>query len=750
MKKTIFILNIVLLVLMSCKQKQDKASNLKTFAKAYGYVKYFHPSDEASKIDWNNFAAYGANEVIKCNSKDEVIKTLNDLFKPIAPSIVFSETKESYDFTSITPENMANYKSIYWQHRGVSLGMSNQNNIYRSVRVNRDSEIDESSASGNLTISIELEKYLGKRLKYTGWVKLKEGSKGSGHLSMRVNKSDYSIGFIDNMRSRPIKSNEWNEYEIIGEVDTLATTLKIGCMLKGKGTLYLDNVHLYYEENDKWIEIPLKNSAFETDEIGQPNEKSDWIGSGQGYSFSVSKTENYEGESCAVLLYEGKIKKVKGESIFEEAPQFGELIEKQIGNGIICQIPLHLYGNNKNTFPASEGLTQLQEKLNTVSDRPTELSVRLGNIIITYNVIQHFYPYFKEVDIDWEKEFETALNQSFSDKTNNDHLITLEKFTAPLKDGHIWVSGGDLGRYGPPINWEWIEDQLVITKVFNNSLNISVGDVVAKVNNIDPHEYFKEINSRISASTKGLLNYLALGPSLFGDKDSELLIQIKNETIALKRDNTYTYGITKIEIQKNKYKLLENGIYYLNLETISMDTITSLLPKLKKAKGIICDLRGYPNGNHGFISHLLRKKDTSKAWMKTPKIIYPDQEKIIGYETNGWELETKEPYLGDKKIVFIIDGRAISYAESYMGFIEGYDLATIVGQPTAGTNGNVNPFNLLGNYRMSWTGMKVVKHDGSQHHAIGVLPNIYVNKTVEGVKLGKDEFLEKAIQVISE
>ena len=46
--------------------------------------------------------------------------------------------------------------------------------------------------------------------------------------------------------------------------------------------------------------------------------------------------------------------------------------------------------------------------------------------------------------------------------------------------------------------------------------------------------------------------------------------------------------------------------------------------------------------------------------------------------------------------------------------------------------------------------MKVLKHDGSQHHAVGVLPDVYVEKTIEGVKVGKDEYLEKAIEIILE
>jgi C-terminal processing protease CtpA/Prc len=76
------------------------------------------------------------------------------------------------------------------------------------------------------------------------------------------------------------------------------------------------------------------------------------------------------------------------------------------------------------------------------------------------------------------------------------------------------------------------------------------------------------------------------------------------------------------------------------------------------------------------------------------------------------------------KVAFITDGRAISAAETYLGIIENYKLAAIVGRPTAGTNGNVNPFTLPGGYVVSWTGMKVLKHDGSRHHGIGIRPTV--------------------------
>src|ERR1019366_842043 len=72
----------------------------------------------------------------------------------------------------------------------------------------------------------------------------------------------------------------------------------------------------------------------------------------------------------------------------------------------------------------------------------------------------------------------------------------------------------------------------------------------------------------------------------------------------------------------------------------------------------------------------------------------------------------------------------------------------IVGGPTAGTNGNVNPFKLPGGFTLTWTGMKVLKHDGSQHHGIGIRPTVPVSRTRKGVAEGKDEILLRGVEVV--
>ncbi|MEO1051728.1 MAG: S41 family peptidase [Bacteroidota bacterium] len=730
-------------------QQDHKTEYQQAFAKAYGYVKYFHPSDGASNIDWGKFAIYGAGKIESCETKDEVVDMLNQLYKPIAPSVNFyqSETKASFNAEIITPKDLKGYKLTYWQHNGISLGMNTSGSTYKSSRVNGEMTIDKASDYASLWYTLKASSFQGRLFKYSGWVKLEEGSQGSGHLWFRAKGADGKIIMLDNMALRPIKGTEWSRYEIVAEVDSPVETLAVGCYLDGKGEMLVDDLALAYKSGDNWIDIPIDNGDFET---GKLNDEP-WSNRGEGYKFSITDEGAHQSTKAASIAYKGDIKVFTGSELFKHSPKFGEMIEKEIAPGIFCQIPLALYTSKRGTFPPAneQQFDRLNEKLNKVSDDPSELPLRLGNVINAYNVFQHFYPYFDVVNVDWDLELAKALNRSYQDKGRNDHLITLQKFTATLNDGHIGVRGGDLPRHMPPISWEWVGDKLVITKLHEQNTGLAVGDVVTHINNQKSSDFFKEVYSRISAGTQGWKDYLAKNSSLYGEKDSEMSITVEGRETAVNR-TIHVASLPASEPERPMYRMIGNGIVYLNLDIAPMDTIESLMPSLEQASGIICDLRGYPKNNHRLIQHLLANNDTTDYWMQVPQVIYPDQENLEHYKNHGWGMKTKKPYLGDKKVVFIIDGRAISYAESYMGYIEGYKLATIIGQPTAGTNGNINPFRLPGGYRINWTGMKVSKHDRSQHHGIGITPDMYVNKTIEGIKAGRDEFLDKAIEIVSQ
>jgi C-terminal processing protease CtpA/Prc len=200
------------------------------------------------------------------------------------------------------------------------------------------------------------------------------------------------------------------------------------------------------------------------------------------------------------------------------------------------------------------------------------------------------------------------------------------------------------------------------------------------------------------------------------------------------------------ESRPAKVAEIKPGVMYVDLDRITDKDFQDAVPRLQKAKGIIFDLRGYPSRvSTAPISHLIEKPVTSAQW-RVPVTLYPDR-RDMAFDFSNWEVKPRAPRF-TAKVAFVTDGRAISYAETYMGIIEHYKLAAIVGSPTAGTNGNINPFTLPGRYRVVWTGMQVLKHDGSRHHGVGIQPTVPVERTIRGVAEGRDELLERAAKVV--
>ncbi|MBA5792975.1 hypothetical protein H1R17_06110 [Flavobacterium sp. xlx-214] len=135
--KNIYVIKTVLLLFLAfCNQTMhcqttEEIKNLEDFAKLYGYVKYFHPSDEASTINWQSFATHGVHNILNNSNSNTSQTTLQKLFVPIAPTISFNN--ELYTFS-----NNAKYP-VYWVHNG--LGIDNTFPNFYSYRYNKSKSI---------------------------------------------------------------------------------------------------------------------------------------------------------------------------------------------------------------------------------------------------------------------------------------------------------------------------------------------------------------------------------------------------------------------------------------------------------------------------------------------------------------------------------------------------------------------------------------------------------------------------------
>ena len=172
------------------------------------------------------------------------------------------------------------------------------------------------------------------------------------------------------------------------------------------------------------------------------------------------------------------------------------------------------------------------------------------------------------------------------------------------------------------------------------------------------------------------------------------------------------------------------------------------LDELMKANGLIIDLREYPLDHEvSFFSYFSNTTIVTPSWY-VPNTIYPDRDKFKFSFTNR-NIAPNQIFLKCKKI-FVFDGGTISLGEEFASLVKYNKLGITIGQPTAGTNGEIIKYNLPGNVSVVFTGMKVLNADSSQHYIRGVQPDIFVNKTIKGVKEGKDEQIDKAIELLME
>jgi C-terminal processing protease CtpA/Prc len=422
----------------------------------------------------------------------------------------------------------------------------------------------------------------------------------------------------------------------------------------------------------------------------------------------------------------------------------GHIFSADLGAGIAARVPLRLYADAAGTLP--------HRPLPAPDPRPEpsagDRSTRLAAVALAWATAQHFYPYFDAVDTDWARALATALSAAATNSGEREFLRTLERLVAALHDGHGGVAKGEAGPSAQlPLAWALIEGKLVITAVSAEAgaTGLAPGNVVLEIDGRATEEALAEQRPLLSSATPQWTRYRLARRLLLGPADSILRLKVETSSgtqrvVELRRKPG---DESAREARPAKFAELEPGIFYFDIDRADEDDFKAALPKLAAAKAIIFDLRGYPR-THEYLSHLSAEALRSAHW-QVPIVTKPDRLGIVEYDTSGrWILPPRSPRL-QGRVVFLIDGSAISYAESVMGIVEAYKLADIVGEPTAGTNGNVIASRLPGGFTLYWTGMRVLKHDGSRHHGVGILPTHPVRRTIKGVTEGRDEILEKGL-----
>jgi len=100
------------------------------------------------------------------------------------------------------------------------------------------------------------------------------------------------------------------------------------------------------------------------------------------------------------------------------------------------------------------------------------------------------------------------------------------------------------------------------------------------------------------------------------------------------------------------------------------------------------------------------------------------------------------------KTVMLVDERTIGAGEQAGLFLEAANKTEFLGAPTAGADSVLTNFTIPGAITVTFSGEDIRHANGGKLQRLGLQPNVSVAPTLIGIRTGKDEVLEKAIDYL--
>ena len=372
---------------------------------------------------------------------------------------------------------------------------------------------------GNLMQSFDAAPYRGKQILYRAAVNVATG--GRAGLWLRVDRPGGTMGFFDNMVSRPIMTQgSWQYFEIDGFVDRDAQGISLGLLVYGAKTRF-DDASLAIvadlpetkdEPGHRLSDAGLRNltafaKLFGIVRFFHPSDEAataDWNlfaieavrrveGANSPADLAAALQSVFEPVAPTIRVFVGADPKPNValspagsvEVIRWHNQGFGQaqsqssiyhrervtaardtwkatdVLRLDLGQMVTSLVPLALFKDQNGTLPHTAKTVVARHDLPAAAFSANDRATHIADVVIAWNVFQHFYPYFDVAKTNWNSILPGALLESASVEDGTEFHTTLLKMVAELKDGHGYVMFSGMKPQGhAPVMAAWIENKV--------------------------------------------------------------------------------------------------------------------------------------------------------------------------------------------------------------------------------------------------------------------------------------------------
>jgi hypothetical protein len=384
------------------------------------------------------------------------------------------------------------------------------------------------------------------------------------------------------------------------------------------------------------------------------------------------------------------------------------------------------------------------------------LEYRLLAVFEVWNVFDSFFPYFALTG-DWSPVLPEFIARMEQVRDGREYARAMAEMAARVNDGHVSLTGNPTldALYGPvpaPLAVRWIENAWVVTDVADaaKAAGVAVGDVVLALDGAPIATREGALRRVLSAATEAGMHRKLADRLLSGADGSELGLSLRGRG-ATAREVRLTRGAWKPHFAGETVRILPGNLGYVDLGRLTTPEVAGMFERLKETRALILDMRAYPNDTAWAIAPYLNTRGATRGPLFRRRL-------LMGVEGDELSVDFVQaipaypvpPFRYQGRTVMLVDERTVSQAEHSGLFFEAANGTKFIGSQTAGTDGDVTYFAVPGIASVRFSGHDVRHPDGRQLQRIGLVPDVPVAPTIQGIREGKDEVLERAVRYLEE
>ena len=680
-----------------------------------------------------------------------------------------------------------------------------------SLRIQSDGPRTDKSTFGVATLQIPAT-FQGKILKLTGFLKTKNVQDGHAALWLRVGGEDGTLAFKNTSELDVHGDTDWKAYTIELPLDDKAEFIYLGGMMSATGAMWLDDLVLTVDGKPlakapfkKVVVYKAKQdtafrrgSGISLDNLTRQQVENLAVfgrvwGFVKYYHPAVARGDhNLDAEMLRVLpqVLSSATAATRSQVLSAWVTRFGPVPacascrepapdkirlqadlawlqdKEQLGDALSQQLGYLRQNRNQGEHyyvraAPGPGNPIFQHEYPYATPETPDAGLRLLALYRYWNMIAYFFPYRYAIGEDWQPVLAEFIPQFAAARTDERYRLAALAIIARIHDTHANIYSDKIlaaykGALHAPVQVRFVEGQAVVTDYFHETLGpatgLQKGDVVLSVDGTKVTDLIKARQPITPASNeptqlRNIARDLLRGPS---DKVTLLVRRAGRDfpvTVARVPAAQLNLALNNgtPDPKAPAWHLLPGNIGLLTMGTLRKSQIPGIIKAAKDTKGMVIDLRNYPAEFVVFdLTQYLMPKKTKFAQFSGPHLTYPGMFPTAPPE--AVPASKGAPYAG--KIIILVNELTQSLAEYTTMALRAVPGAKVVGSTTAGADGNVSTITLPGNISTGISGLGVYYPDGRETQRIGIVPDVVVQPTIAGIRAGRDEVLERAVQLI--